>query len=64
MLRGAGLFAAGTGLVWWRAERVAAPVLARPGVFAFTATVEEVRPLPARELVRLRVAATAWERAP
>ena len=57
MIAGAGLLAAlGCVLVWWRAERVAAPVLARPGVFAFTARVERVEPLPARELVRLRLA--------
>jgi competence protein ComEC len=56
----AGLLAAlGCALVWWRAERVAAPVLARPGVFAFTARVLRVEPLPARELVRLRLAPIA-----
>lgn len=56
----AGLLAAlGCALVWWRAERVAAPVLARPGVFAFTARVERVEPLPARGLVRLRLAPVA-----
>ncbi|WP_206428927.1 ComEC/Rec2 family competence protein [Sphingomonas sp. 2R-10] len=43
----------GCALVWWRAERVAAPVLARPVVAAFTGTVERVEPLPARDLVRL-----------
>lgn len=43
----------GCGLIWWRAERVAAPVLARPVVAAFEARVERVEPLPARELVRL-----------
>lgn len=46
----------GLGLVWWRAERVAAPVLARPAVVSFSGTVERVEPLPARELVRLTVA--------
>ncbi|WP_416609404.1 ComEC/Rec2 family competence protein [Sphingomonas sp. MJ1 (PH-R8)] len=57
IVAGAGLLAAlGCALVWWRAERVAAPVLARPGVFALTARVERVEPLPARELVRLRLA--------
>ncbi|RXZ32143.1 ComEC/Rec2 family competence protein [Sphingomonas desiccabilis] len=57
IVAGAGLLAAlGCALVWWRAERVAAPVLARAGVFAFTARVERVEPLPARELVRLRLA--------
>ncbi len=43
----------GCALVWWRAERVAAPVLARPVVAAFTGEVERVEPLPARDLVRL-----------
>lgn len=43
----------GCTLVWWRAERVAAPVLARPAVVAFAARVERVEPLPARDLVRL-----------
>lgn len=43
----------GCALIWWRAERVAAPVLARPVVAAFEARVERVEPLPARELVRL-----------
>ena len=40
-------------LIWTKAERVAAPVLARPAVAAFTATVEAIEPLSARELVRL-----------
>ncbi|UIJ43539.1 ComEC/Rec2 family competence protein [Sphingomonas cannabina] len=48
--------ALGCGLAWWRAERVAAPVLARPAITRFTARVERVEPLPARELVRLRLA--------
>ncbi|KQM28626.1 MULTISPECIES: ComEC/Rec2 family competence protein [unclassified Sphingomonas] len=43
----------GCALVWWRAERVAAPVLARPVVVAFEGVVERVEPLPAREAVRL-----------
>lgn len=43
----------GCALVWWRAERVAAPVLARPVVVAFEGRVERVEPLPAREAVRL-----------
>ncbi|MFD1035062.1 ComEC/Rec2 family competence protein [Sphingomonas hankookensis] len=49
----------GCTLVWWRAERVAAPVLARPVVVAFTGDVERVEPLPARELVRLTLAPVA-----
>lgn len=47
--------AAGCALAWWRAERVAAPVLARPTVATLEATVERVEPLAARELVRLRL---------
>lgn len=43
----------GCALIWWRAERVAAPVLARPVVAAFEGVVERVEPLPAREAVRL-----------
>ncbi|MHA6722681.1 ComEC/Rec2 family competence protein [Sphingomonas sp. RS2018] len=48
--------ALGTGATWWRAERVAAPVLARPAIVAFIARVERIEPLAARELVRLRLA--------
>ena len=51
--------AAGLALVWWRAERVAAPVLDRPVIARFTARVETVQPLPARQLVRLRLAPIA-----
>ena len=47
--------ASGVGLAWWRAERVASPVLARPAIVRFRARVERVEPLPARELVRVRL---------
>jgi competence protein ComEC len=50
---GAMTVAAGLLLIWARAERVAAPVLARPAVVAMTARVERVEPLVARDLVRL-----------
>ncbi|HEU0044904.1 ComEC/Rec2 family competence protein [Sphingomonas sp.] len=52
---GVGALAAtlGLALVWWRAERVSAPVLAGPTVARFTAEVERVEPLAARGLVRL-----------
>ena len=52
---GIGMLAAALGLtlLWWRAERVAAPVLARATVARFTATIERVEPLAARGLVRL-----------
>lgn len=52
---GAALVAIGCALIWWRSERVAAPVLARPAVVAFEAHVERVEPQPAREFVRLRL---------
>ncbi len=45
--------ALGLALVWWRAERVAAPVLARPTIAAFIARIETIEPLVARDLVRL-----------
>ena len=45
--------ALGLALVWWRAERVAAPVLAGPTIASFAADVEQVEPLAARGLVRL-----------
>ena len=56
---GALAVALGLGLIWWRAERVAAPVLSRPAIAAFTARVERVEPLPARALVRLTLAPEA-----
>ncbi len=58
---GAGVAALGIGLAWWRAESVAAPVLARPAIVTMTARVESVEPLPARELVRLRLAPISVE---
>ncbi|HEX8387731.1 MAG TPA: ComEC/Rec2 family competence protein [Sphingomonas sp.] len=48
--------AMGLALVWWRAERVATPVLARPTVAAFSGTVERTTALTARGLVRLTIA--------
>ncbi|HEX4694019.1 ComEC/Rec2 family competence protein [Sphingomonas sp.] len=60
---GAAVMALGIALAWWRAERVAAPVLARPAIVTMTARVESVEPLPAREVVRLRLAPIAAERA-
>ncbi|WP_235535041.1 ComEC/Rec2 family competence protein [Sphingomonas sp. Leaf339] len=53
---GALAMALGMALIWWRAERVAAPVLGRPAVVAMTARVERVEPLVARGLVRLTLA--------
>lgn len=51
--------AIGLGLIWWRSERVRAPVLTRPVIATFTARVERVEPLAARELVRVRLAPIA-----
>ena len=56
LLVGALAMAAGCSLVWWRAESVAAPVLARPALVSVQARVERVEQLPARGLVRLRLA--------
>lgn len=56
---GAALLAAGCALAWWRAERVAAPVLARPAIVAFQGTVQRIEPQPAREIVRLRLRTAA-----
>lgn len=50
---------AGLSLIWWRAERVAAPVLPRPVVAGFEAEVERAEPLAARGLVRLALRPTA-----
>ncbi|MDP8912550.1 MAG: ComEC family competence protein [Pseudomonadota bacterium] len=47
--------ALGCGLVWWKAERAAAPRIERAGMAEFTATIETAQRLPAREAVRLLV---------
>lgn len=53
----AGLAAAvGCALVWWRADSVAAPVLARPAVVSLEGRVERIERLPAREMVRVTLA--------
>lgn len=49
--------AAGVVLIWSRAERLAAPVIDRPMVTTFAARVTGVEPIPARQMVRLRLAA-------
>ena len=46
----------GCGLVWWKAESVAAPRLERARMAEFTARIETVQKLPAREAARLVVA--------
>lgn len=43
----------GCALIWWRADSVAAPVLARPAVVALEGRVERVERLPARAMVRV-----------
>ena len=53
---GALLAVAGIALVWTRAERVAAPVLARPAVVQLQGTVVRAEPLAARALVRVTLA--------
>ncbi len=58
---GALAFALGLSLVWWRAERAAAPVLTRPAIARLTARVERVDRLPAREIVRVRLTDLAWQ---
>ena len=48
------LFAAiGCGLIWFRSWHVAAPVLERPVVTRFSAAIERVEPVLARNMVRL-----------
>ncbi|WP_201781307.1 ComEC/Rec2 family competence protein [Sphingomonas sp. Leaf357] len=55
----AGLAAAlGLASVWWRAEHAGGVVLTRATIATFEARVESIQPLPARELVRLRLAPT------
>lgn len=53
------LLAAGCGAIWWRAESVSAPVLARPAIASFEAEVLRVDSLSARGLVRLVLAPVA-----
>ena len=45
--------ALGCALIWWRSERVAAPVPERPVVASFAGRVERVEPQPAQGRVRL-----------
>lgn len=50
------LLAAGCGAIWWRAESVSGPVLARPAIASFDAEVLHIDSLSARGLVRLILA--------
>ena len=43
--------------IWWKAERVAAPRLERAQLAAFSGRIETVQRLPAREAVRIVIAA-------
>ena len=52
---GAVALAAGVALAWWRAEQVAAPVLARPAIVRIEARLERLDRLAARQIVRLRL---------
>ena len=45
----------GLGNIWWKSERVAAPVLSQPRAAEFDASIETFQRLPAREVVRLVV---------
>ena len=47
--------ALGCGLIWWKAERVAARRIERAQMATFEATVETAQRLPAREAIRLVV---------
>ncbi|MET0309131.1 MAG: ComEC/Rec2 family competence protein [Sphingomonas sp.] len=47
--------AMGCALIWWRAESVAAPVLARPAVTMIQGRIVRIEHLPARDLVRLTI---------
>lgn len=49
----------GLGLIWWKAERVARPVLAGPAIVDVTGRVERIEPLAARELVRVTLSPIA-----
>jgi competence protein ComEC len=54
----------GCGNIWWKAERVAAPVLAGPRAAEFDARIESFQRLPARDVVRLVVTPVAESRLP
>ena len=54
----------GCGNIWWKAERVAAPVLTQPRAAEFDAAVESFQRLPARDVVRLVVRPAAGSSLP
>ncbi len=53
VMLGALAVVAGMALIGWRAERVAAPVLARPSMVRFSGRIERIEALAARGLTRL-----------
>ena len=61
---GCGVMALGVLLIWARALWVAAPILAGPVTTAFSAEVEAVEPLPAKDQTRLIVRPEAREDLP
>ncbi|SEK62682.1 competence protein ComEC [Sphingomonas palmae] len=58
---GAIAFAIGLALVWWRAEAVRAPVLARPAIVELVGRVTRVQAQPARDLTRVWIAVERWD---
>ena len=56
--------ALGLSLAWWRAERVAAPVLERPVVASISGRIVEARAQPARRMVRLTIDRLQWDDPP
>lgn len=64
MIVGGLAIAAGCGSIWWKSDRVAAPVLARPAMVRFTARVESTELLVARDQVRLILAPDAGQALP
>ncbi|MHA6719453.1 ComEC/Rec2 family competence protein [Sphingomonas sp. RS6] len=59
LLVGGAAVASGCALMWWRAEIVAAPVLARPSVVSFEGRVYAIEALPARDIWRIVLAPEA-----
>ncbi|QJQ32820.1 DUF4131 domain-containing protein [Sphingomonas lacunae] len=56
--------AAGCATIWWKNERVAAPVLAKPAISLFSAEVLSVELLASREQVRLMLKPDAGQALP
>ncbi len=59
LLFGSACVGIGLALMWWRAERVAAPVLERAVVVQFDARIADIEPIPARGDMRLLLRPTA-----